>query len=105
MTIGEHVVTGGEASEADEIRDLKWDTYQTQAGQLYTMSDHDPVHDHEVCVGFIIEHLDGLAQAFLSTDPNKQGSALLVSPPDGTDIDTAIDALQGAYAAQRHEQA
>ena len=92
-----------EAGEADRQRPLSWDTYVTEAGQLYVMSDRDATQGHDVCVGFIIEHLDGTAQAFLSTDLKKPGSALVVGPAEGTDVDTAIDALEGAYAARQHE--
>ena len=86
----------GESQTSDEALDeLRWDTFESQAGQLYTL------HGSSGDAGFVIEDVDGRAQAFLLSGL-AGGEALEVSPV--TDVDTAVDALEGAYAARQQER-
>lgn len=87
---------GGELQASDEaLHELRWDTFESQAGQLYTL------HGSSGEAGFVIEDVDGSAQAFLLSGSEGR-EALEVSPV--TDVDTAVDALEGAYAARQHER-
>ena len=98
---GEHAGRSDETTETDGIVVINWDTYVDQTVQAHVMRARDVTTGREVCVGFVIENIGGVSQAFLTIDPNELGSALLVSSKKGTDVDTAIDALEGAYAASQ----